>query len=284
MSLFIRRVLPALAGMVAVVNALPAPPLIAQPQNPQYPQSNSGAPNLRAAAEQLFALANQSRAEAGAGPMQWDAALAQAALRHCQRMAMEGPISHRYGGELDVAGRAAQAGAHFALIEENVAVGPNPARIHDGWMHSEGHRTNLLNPNVDHVGIAVVAAEGLLYAVADYEQSVPALGQEQAESRIADLIRMSGIAMRRENRDARAACALEHGLPPLTGPEPDFVMRWQGADLEHLPQELVDRLGSGEYRQAAVGSCPAESPQSSFTVYRFAALLYKARPGHSSDW
>ena len=71
--------------------------------------------------------------------------------------------------------RAGQAGAHFSLIEENVAVGPTPAAIHDGWMHSPGHRTNLLNPEVDRVGIAVVASRGELYAVADYARECAAL-------------------------------------------------------------------------------------------------------------
>jgi uncharacterized protein YkwD len=54
--------------------------------------------------------------------------LAAAARRHCLRMAAEGPISHRYEGEPDLSERAAQAGAHFSLIEENVAVGPDPGR------------------------------------------------------------------------------------------------------------------------------------------------------------
>jgi hypothetical protein len=237
-----------------------------------------------AAAEQLFALANQSRAQAGVGPLEWDPALADAAMRHCRRMAMEGPISHRYGGELDVAGRAAQAGARFSLIEENIAVGSYVTTIHDGWMHSPGHRTNLLNPNVDHAGIAVVAAQGILFAVADYEQAVPVLSPSQIESRVADLIRMSGIVLRSENRDARGACALDHGLPPLSGTAPDFVMRWQGADLDHLPQELVDRLGTGEYRQAEVGSCPAQGGDPGFTVYRIAVLLYRAAPRRANNW
>ena len=109
----------------------------------------------------------------GAGPLQWDPALAEAARQHCLRMAAEGPISHRYGGEPDLTERAGQAGAHFSLIEENVAIGPSPAAIHDEWMHSPGHRTNLLNPQVDRVGMAVVASRGVLYAVADYAKAVP---------------------------------------------------------------------------------------------------------------
>ena len=53
-------------------------------------------------------------------------------------------------------------------------------------------------------------------------------------------------------------------------------MRWQGADLDHLPQDLVNRLGSGEYAQADVGACPAEGGQGTFTVYRVAVLLYSS--------
>jgi hypothetical protein len=53
-----------------------------------------------------------------------------------------------------------------------------------------------------------------------------------------------------------------------------FVMRWQGADLDHLPQDLVNRLGTGRYRSAEVGACPAHSDQGGFTVYRLAVLLY----------
>ncbi|HWG22154.1 MAG TPA: CAP domain-containing protein [Terracidiphilus sp.] len=228
-----------------------------------------------AEAEQLFALANQSRAQAGAGPLQWDASLAAAAMKHCLRMTAEGEISHRYGGEPDVSERTAAAGAHFSLIEENIAVGSYAATIHDGWMHSPGHRTNLLNPAVDHVGIAVVASRGTLYAVADYSQAVAVLSPARVEATVAELLRMSGIAVRRDPHDARLACMVDRGIPPgARDGEPGFVMRWQGADLGHLPQALVDRLGSGQYRSAAVGSCPARNAEAAFTVYRVAVLLY----------
>jgi uncharacterized protein YkwD len=85
---------------------------------------------------QIVVLANQARARQGAGPLKWDPALAEAARQHCLRMAAEGPISHQYGGEPDVSGRAGQAGAHFSLIEENVASAPRPPRFTTGWMHS----------------------------------------------------------------------------------------------------------------------------------------------------
>jgi hypothetical protein len=51
-------------------------------------------------------------------------------------------------------------------------------------------------------------------------------------------------------------------------------MRWQGADLNRLPQALVEKLSSGQIRQAAVGSCPPQVGEGDFTAYRVAVLLY----------
>lgn len=229
---------------------------------------------VQTAAEQLMALANQARAENGAERLRWDPALTAAALKHCMRMAAEGPISHRYEGEADLAGRAGQAGAHFSVIEENVAVGPSAAVIHEGWMHSPGHRSNLLSPDVDRVGISVVASRGVLYAVADYSHGVEEMGAREAEARVAALIKQSGVTIMNDAAVAREACAMSSGIPRSATPQPGFIMRWQDSQLEHLPSALASHLSSGQYHRASVGSCPAEGLQGTFTAYRMAVLLY----------
>ena len=157
-------------------------------------------------------------------------------------MAAEGPISHRYTGEPDLASRAGQAGAHFSVIEENVAVAQTAAAIHDGWMHSPGHRSNLLSTDVDRVGIAVVASRGVLYAVADYSHGVEAVGAHEAEARVAALIRQSGLTIVNDASVARAACAMDSGVPRSATPLPGFIMRWQDSQLDHLPSALTSRL------------------------------------------
>lgn len=249
-------------------------PLARAAQSSYDPSADTGpAANLSGDAEQIFALGNQARQQAGIARLQWDAALASAALAHCRRMAMEGPIAHRYGGELDVAGRAALAGAHFSVIEENVAIGPSAPQIHEEWMHSPGHRANLLSPQVDRVGVAVVEAHGVLYAVADYSRAVRNLSAAEVEARVAGLIRPSGVTILGNPAMARTACRTDVGVP-AGGPEPRFIMRWQSGDLTQLPQQLVDRLSSGHYRQAEVGSCPAHLSQNAFSAYRVAVLLY----------
>ena len=256
----------------ALLLASLAPLAVAAQQPNPYPQGGPAA-DLRGDAEQIFALANQARHQAGLGRLEWDASLSEAALAHCRRMALEGPIAHRYGGELDVAGRAALAGAHFSVIEENVAIGPSAPQIHQEWMGSPGHRANLLSPQVDRVGVAVVAAHGVLYAVADYSHAVQNLSAAAVEARVARLIRPSGLQILGDPAMARAACNTNLGIPS-GGPEPRFIMRWQSADLSQLPKQLAERLSSGRYRQAEVGSCPAHLSQNSFSAYRVAVLLY----------
>jgi uncharacterized protein YkwD len=227
---------------------------------------------VQSAAGQLFALANQTRAQDGLGPLKWDSALASGALQHCIRMTQVGSLSHQYRGEPDVMARASRAGAHFSLIEENIAIGPFAGSIHQSWMNSPSHRANLLSPSIDRVGIAVVARGGSLYAVADYARAVPVLTPSQVEAAFAALLRARGLSVLRDSTAARAWCAVSERFHPTDGAS--FLMRWQGADLTALPRDLNTRVASGEYRQAAVGSCPAQSVDGGFTAYRVAVLLY----------
>jgi uncharacterized protein YkwD len=266
MSLFFRGFVLVIALSIAGV---PSRPLDAEPQ---AEQSQPGGTDARAAVEQLFVLTNQARAAQGLPALQWDPALAQAALRHCQRMSVEGALSHHYAGELDLTSRAGQAGAHFSLIEENIALGAYPASIQQGWMNSPPHRANLLSRDVDHVGIAVVAAKGVLYAVTDFSRSVDALTQAQVEARIAGMLQGYGLTIASDPREARAYCASNGHF---SGPDaPHFLMRWQNPDLTVLPPDLVKKAGSGNYRKAAVGSCPTQGLEGTFTAYRLAVLLY----------
>ena len=81
--------------------ALVAPVVLAQ--TPWSRPSQTASSNaIQAEAWQIVQLANQARAQAGAGPLQWDAALATAARQHCLRMAADSSISHQYPGEPDV--------------------------------------------------------------------------------------------------------------------------------------------------------------------------------------
>jgi hypothetical protein len=234
---------------------------------------------ISSAAQQLFLLGNQARIARGAKPLIWDPTLAAAAEMHCTRLAGESLLSHQYDGEADLSQRAGQAGSHFSLIEENIAQGDQPASIHQAWMNSPHHRENLLNPGVDRVGIAVIARGNMLYAVADFAHAVSVLTPEQVEATLSVLLEAAGVSAHGNSSGARIACAQDHGLPAsLDNRHPEFIMRWQDAELSQLPPALIDRIASGRYHEAAVASCPAKSAENPFTVYRVAVLLLKPEP------
>jgi hypothetical protein len=227
----------------------------------------------------LVELANQARQEAGLKPLIWDAGLGAAAHAHAVRMAAEGPISHRYGGEPDVAERAASAGAHFSLIEENIAVGDTAFHVHQQWMKSPPHHENLMNPRIDRIGVALVPAKGVLYAVADYAEGVAGMSLEQVETSVAKVVASQGVKVLPDGSEARQYCAQEGSSDKTTGkgPRPRFLMRWQSAEITTLPLALAQALASKQYWDATVGACEPQGTDAGkpvFSGYRVAVLLY----------
>lgn len=228
---------------------------------------------ISSAERSLFAATNQARTGQGLTALKWDETLAQAAQAHAELMVQNAQLSHQYPGEPDLAPRAAQAGAHFQTIAENIAMGPSPEVIQKEWMKSPQHRANILDPNLTAIGIAVVERGGYLYAVADFENSVDSLTPDQVERTIEKLLLVQGVQPTPGLRqDARQTCEMSHGI--AGGSKPRFVMRWQSSDLSGLPNPLVERLRSGEYQTAAVGACDSANAEQGFTTYRLAVLLY----------
>jgi uncharacterized protein YkwD len=118
--------------------------------------------------QNIFDSANRERAARQLLPLKWNALLASAARAHAQKMAQAGTISHQFPGEMDMGMRIRVAGVHFISAAENVAQGPTAAVIHQEWMNSPPHRENLLDPELDSMGVAVVARNGELFAVQDF--------------------------------------------------------------------------------------------------------------------
>jgi hypothetical protein len=223
-------------------------------------------------AHQIFALTNQDRQEQGLPALQWNDALAAAAQAHAERMAREGTLSHQYAGEPPLMQRAAQAGAHFQAIAENVATAPDPEAVEQAWMHSTPHRTNILDPKMNALGIGVVERGGALYAVEDFAEASQTLSQQQVEQSVQQMLRELGIDPSLPATQAEQACAMQHGTPP--GPAPRLVVRYQTPDLQQLQAQMQQQVRAGTYAKAAVGACAPIGVQGTFTMYRVAVLLY----------
>jgi uncharacterized protein YkwD len=227
--------------------------------------------NLTVAEQYLFAAANEARANQGLPPLRLDPVLRKASELHAREMANHDAISHQFNGEPELATRGANAGAHFSLIAENVGEAPSSPIIHDLWMHSPGHRANLLDPNVDSIGIAIVTRKNQLYAVEDFARTVQILTLNQQERTVAGVLTQSGMRVGETTEDARQTCTMSTGYAGSR--QPWFIMRYTAASLNAIPSQLKSRLSSGKYHQAVVGACTTPG-RSSFTSYNIAVLLY----------
>ncbi|MGA2643814.1 MAG: CAP domain-containing protein [Candidatus Sulfotelmatobacter sp.] len=128
-------------------------------------QTSSGA-----AEQELFVSVNRTRRAQGLPPLRWNDALAAAARRHAGVMAQRGSAEHGFAGEPGLASRVTQAGVRFVSLSENVAQGPGPEAIQTEFLNSSNHRANILDAEMDSVGIGVVERRGQLFAVEDFSK------------------------------------------------------------------------------------------------------------------
>src|SRR5689334_6335404 len=118
----------------------------------------------------LFEAANRERRAAGLPPLKWNEPLATAARAHAKEMARQNTVSHRLPGEAALPGRAAKAGAHFSWLSENIVQSRDAAGAHSQFMKSAAHKANLLDADMNAVGIGVVERHGQLFVVEDFAQ------------------------------------------------------------------------------------------------------------------
>ncbi len=231
----------------------------------------------------IFALTNQARVTQGLAALTWSPALATAGLAHARRMASSRTLSHRYPDEPDLPSRAASAGAHFSAIAENIATGYSPQQVASAWMASTPHRTNILDPRMNSIGVALVQAGGRLFAVQDFAAALPSLSPETVEQKVEqELVSLAKSVAPEWARplfvdvshitEARRICAEGSAVgaakvPYWTAP---YTVIWQSPTL-NLPPALADALRKGQYHTAVVGACAGS--EGAFTSYRVAVVL-----------
>ena len=264
------RLLRVAAGPATLVLFLFSSALSAQNRPPYATQSSQSSPSAGAAERALFDATNRERAAQGLPALAWDSALAAAAQRHAASMAQAHAISHQFPGEAALLDRTSQAGAHFSLVAENVAEGPDTGSIHSGWMHSAGHRANILDPELTAIGIAVISQGRQLYAVQDFAHRVESLGLEEQERKVSSLLSARGLQIANQSDDARRACSSGH--QPSYG-TPVLLVRFEATDIGKLPDFLEKAVRERKYSKAAVGACDAGGDPG-FTKYRLAVLLF----------
>jgi uncharacterized protein YkwD len=99
-------------------------------------------------AQQATAATNAQRTKEGLPALKTNKCLRRAAVRQATLMAQREQLFHQDLG-------AVLQDCHLTTAGENVAAGfrTGTSVVNDGWMHSEGHRANILNPSFTLIGI-----------------------------------------------------------------------------------------------------------------------------------
>ncbi len=124
------------------------------PAGPAGPAEAVSAMVVPAMVTEVVALVNAERARVGAGPLTLEPRLTLAAQRHSEDMAANSYMDHVSLDGRTMSDRGTAAGYRYRALGENVAAGQqSPAEVMDGWMHSPGHRTNILNGEFTQIGV-----------------------------------------------------------------------------------------------------------------------------------
>ena len=121
------------------------------------------APNYQATANRIFEGVNANRMANGLKPLVYNERLAAAASIQACDMATHGIVGHQGSDGSRVGNRANAAGYKYCTVAENLAWGAKYTtadRVVSGWMHSHGHKENILNAKVIEMGISVTQGPG----------------------------------------------------------------------------------------------------------------------------
>ena len=112
----------------------------------------------------VFDLVNDERAAQGLDPLGYNTCLADAARDHSEDMGVNEYFSHTSQDGRSPGDRIAAAGYAWLAYGENIAAGyPTPQAVMEGWMNSDGHRANILDPDLCDIGVGYAYVSASTY-------------------------------------------------------------------------------------------------------------------------
>ena len=105
----------------------------------------------------VFELTNVERVKEGLPRLKWDNGLAAVARAHSEDMAQNGYFAHTSpDGSSTLISRLAKAGIKYSSAAENICGGRStPEATVKAWMDSPGHKANILDGALTHLGVGV---------------------------------------------------------------------------------------------------------------------------------
>jgi hypothetical protein len=118
----------------------------------------------------VWALVNRERVANGVAALAWDTAGHRFARAHAADMARFRYVGHEAPDGTGYADRVARAPFRTLSTHENVGHAWGPGELHEAFLHSPGHRANLLADDVDRgaVGVAIDPADPGAVYVAEF--------------------------------------------------------------------------------------------------------------------
>ena len=149
----------------------PAPPASSAAGGASAPDTTCGLANFEAEALRLVNAQRAAGATCGsrgsfapAAALTWNARLASAAYGHSRDMADNNYFSHDSLDGRSMADRINATGYTWSTIGENIAAGYNSLQsVVSGWMASEGHCANLMNPRFTEFALACARNDASQY-------------------------------------------------------------------------------------------------------------------------
>ena len=129
----------------------PNPP-VTEDSNTQEPDVEIPNEGQLSYAEQVVKLVNEERAKAGLPALKMDADITAAANVRAKEIKQK--FSHARPDGSSFSSVLKEQGVSFRGSGENIAWGQKSAeQVMNGWMNSDGHRANILNPNFKNIGV-----------------------------------------------------------------------------------------------------------------------------------
>jgi uncharacterized protein YkwD len=229
-------------------------------------------------ARQLLDLVNQERTKAGRPALAWDDRLTDAAIKHAELMSDKRMLSHQFSGEPSLRLRLAQTSLRLDRSGENVAYDTSVEQAHIGLMHSPPHRANILNPDFNAVGIAIVKRGEYLYVVEDFAHRLPEMTVSEVEQDVAgSFIRLRQQAGQQPARRTQVgslrdvACGMakddQVNAHAVEVPAARHILTFTMSDPSQLPANLRALAANPDVGSFAVGICFQRTPTYPSGVY-----------------
>ena len=128
-------------------------------------ESDQGGGEVDGVAARVLEITNRERAQFGLQPLSIDGRLNASAMAHSRAMVDEGFFSHQGPGESELGDRIREQGYSWSACAENIAAGQSTAEdATSTWFNetppNDGHRRNILNPELVHMGVGYIFAQG----------------------------------------------------------------------------------------------------------------------------